>query len=78
MLVNGYEVGREPSDEEFATYIRVKNFLRREFVAQWAPEGQLTPEEFDTLEYRLGTADFSAEEWEFLEFEYDELKGERE
>lgn len=81
MLVNGYEVGQEPTREEFATYFKVEQFFERETVAQWLEgfegEGRLTDSEFDELCHRWHKADFSAENSDFIGFEYDEIISER-
>jgi len=81
MQVNGYEVGQEPTNDEMRVYRRVREFILRETAAQWMGGrehgGSLTDYEFDKLCNRFIKADFSAEEWEFLKREYDEIIEER-
>lgn len=81
MKVNGYEIGEEPTREEFATYFRVEAFFERESVAGWLEgfegDGRLTEHEFDELCYRYHKADFSDVNSDYIGFEYDEIISER-
>jgi len=78
MEINGYEVWDEPTDEEFATYRRVKRFLQQEWIAGWL-EGKerLEQGEFIALCEDFEDLDFSAEETDALYFEYDRIIEER-
>ena len=78
MKVNGYEIGKEPTNEEMAVYMGVKRFLMREWIAGWL-EGQepLSQDGFETLVHRYMKLDFSAEELQALEYEYELLTEER-
>ena len=90
MKVNGYEVGQEPTDEEFRTYMRVKGHYERLEIAQWLggyeareireqfnEHEPLNDGEFDRLFHRFSKLDFSAEEWNALAYEYEEILAER-
>ncbi len=62
MLVNGYEIGEEPTREEFATYRKVQAFFQRETAAQYLEgkrplcqqEFEMFVEEFADLEADQG------------------------
>lgn len=87
MLVNGYEIGQEPTDEEFAIYRKVRAFNDRLDVAtvlkdiecgyENPEDGRLTQDEFDRMCYRFAKLDFSDSLWSAVEWEYDEIIGER-
>ena len=81
MLVNGYEIGEEPTREEFATYFMVEAFIEREAVANWLEglEGdeRLTQDEFEQLRHRWHKADYGEENSSFLEYVYGEIIDER-
>ena len=77
MIVNGYEVGAKPTDEEFAIYRKVRDFHSSEWIARWLGYSErmgsamrLTQEEFELLCHRFGKLDFSAEEEDALLYEY--------
>lgn len=75
MKVNGYEVGQEPTDEEFAAYKKVKEHYTRIDVASFI-DGQrerLTDEEFDLLCHRIGKLDCGEQMWEALWWEHEEI-----
>lgn len=71
MQVNGYEIGTEPTSEEWRIYRRVKSYLQREVAAQYLgtrhgrPIKQERFEEFCTI--------FAGLEMEQGEDEYDNL-----
>lgn len=77
MLVNGYEVGQYPTDEEFATYRKVERFLSLEWLACMVDEGVLTQDEFELLEHRYSKLDFSIEECDAVEYELEQIISER-
>lgn len=62
MKVNGYEVGRKPTDEEFRRYFFVRRFIQREWIAGWLGTGELTQDEFELLVDKWDNMEFSAEE----------------
>lgn len=77
MKVNGYEVGPYPTDEEFAVYRKVEQFLALEWMACMVDEGLLTQDEFELLESRYSKLDFSAEECDAVEYEVEQIINER-
>ena len=78
MKVNGYEIGDEPTREEFRIYWRVKRFIQEEYVAGWLEgEERLEPDEFVNLCSDFDDGDFSAEESDFLRYLYEQIIEER-
>jgi len=77
MKVNGYEIGRKPTDEEFRRYFFVNRFCKREWIAGWLGEGELSQDEFELLVDRFEDLDFSAEEDDALGYELERLLDER-
>jgi len=86
MLVNGYEVGAEPTKEEMAAFMKVRWFLLREWVANTLANGsrqdgtsfdELYQDEFDELCNRFYDLDWSADELQALEYEYERMDEER-
>lgn len=74
MLVNGYEVGQEPTREEFRIYWRVKRFIQEEYIANWLEgEERLEPGEFVDMCSDFDDADFSAEESSLLSYLYEQI-----
>lgn len=78
MKVNGYEVGNEPTSEEFGIYFDVRDHYERHWIAEWLEyEEPLSQGEFDRLVWAFQDADFSAEETDFLRYEYERILSER-
>ena len=78
MKVNGYEIGEEPTREEFRIYWRVKRFIQEEFIAYWLGDAaRLEPWEFVNICSDFDDADFSAEEGALLEYLYEQIMEER-
>ena len=78
MKVNGYEIGEEPTREEFEVYRRVKAYNDRlDVVGLVDTRNPLTQEEFELLVYRFGKLDFGAEVWDAIMFEYERIIDER-
>lgn len=80
-----YELPELPSEEEFATYRKVAEFLAFESVAQWVEyEASVesgfyipTQEEFDEIAHQLRKADFSEEELYCIQYGYEDVIGAR-
>ena len=73
MKRNGYEVGEEPTREEFAAYFKVQGYFERETAASWLDRGELTQEEFELLCHRFHKADFMDGEWDTVMYLKDKL-----
>lgn len=83
MLVNGYEIGNEPTDEEFAAYRKVRAYNDRldvaavleyiECTCENPEDGRLTQEEFELLCHRFRKLDFSDSVWDAVRYEHDEI-----
>ena len=79
-MASTYEVGTEPTSEEFAIYAKVQHFLRKEWIAGWLEvreelygEEPLSQEDFELLVARFERLDFSRDEDDALCVEYHEL-----
>ena len=75
-----YDCGTEPTNEEFATYMKVEHYYRAAWVAGWLETHEevfgyepLTQEQFQLLVARFEQLDFDYEEDSALGYEYDEL-----
>lgn len=77
MLVNGYEIGEEPTREEFMAFFRVQAFFEREAVAQFLDAGDLTQDEFGRMAHWYHKGDFSAEEHDYMDYLRDVIIDER-
>ena len=74
---NGYEIGNEPTNEEFHAYFKVKRHFERLAIAQWLAEGDCSQDEFDLMCHRFHKLDFSAEERESMAELFREIVKER-
>ena len=70
MQLHGYELGQEPSPEEYEVYRRVERHLQRESVADWlhrnAGERRPTPVErlMHALEKKAASMVYDTSIWE--------------
>ena len=83
MVENGYVITDEPTSEEFRTWQKVERHFVQAAIAAWMELKceygfeRLTQEEFDLLYERFEKLDFSAEQEQALELEYQEIIEER-
>ena len=76
-----YDIGREPTTEEWNTYERVRDFLQREAVADWLDyrEPDATTEQFERMCLAYGKAVQNDDEhdWELLWWACEESRREK-
>ena len=78
MQVNGYEIGQEPTPEEFATFFKVEQYFEMEWIAEWLGDDErLTQDEFERVCWRFHDIDYGDVESESLHYLREKIIGER-
>ena len=77
-VMSKYEIGREPTTEEWNTYERVSDFLQRGAVANWLEYRgeEATPEQFEGMfwTYRMFVMCDDDHDWELLWMAWNEVE----